>query len=152
MIEVLTPILFVEDDPSDARLVLNALGRLDLANCVTLVADGVDALDYLYSRGNFSLRSPGNPRVVLLDLKLPRLSGLEVLKHIRSDAALKLVPVVVLSSSRQESDVRSAYDSGANGYIVKAIDYKSSYDSLTAFGEFWTRVNQPPPDGSQSLQ
>ncbi len=150
MTDSLSCILFVEDDPSDARLVLDVLAKLDLADQVRLVFDGVDALDYLYSRGHFRNRTPGNPKVVLLDLKLPRLSGLDVLKQIRDDPVLRLVPVVVLSSSRQEADVRNAYFLGANSYIVKAISYRDSCASLTAFGEFWTRVNEPPPVGSQT--
>ncbi len=145
MTTTLRCILFVEDDPSDARLVLDELAKMNLGGHITVVSDGAAALDFLYARGQFCNRSAGIPAVVLLDLKLPRVSGFEVLKQMRSDPVLKLVPVVVLSASRQERDVRRAYEFGANGYMVKAIDCMASRSSLWAFGEFWAHANEPPP-------
>lgn len=145
MTNPLARILLVEDDASDVRLVLAVLEKLKLASQVSVANDGVMALDFLYSRGSYHDRPPGNPAVVVLDLKLPRLDGLEVLQQMRSDPSLKFVPVVVLSSSNRESDLRRAYELGANGYVVKTIDFGATRASLRALGEFWAESNEPPP-------
>lgn len=141
----LARILLVEDDTSDVRLVLAVLEKLHLAPQVSVARDGVLALDFLYSRGAYRNRPPGNPAVVVLDLKLPRLDGLDVLRQIRSDPSLRLVPVVVLTSSSRESDLQRAYELGANGYVVKTIDFKATRASLVALGTFWAAANEPPP-------
>lgn len=137
-------ILVVEDDPADARLVLDALADLDLAPETLVVNDGVEAMEYLHSRGRYRQRPPGQPAVVLLDVKMPRLSGLEVLRHIRSDPLLRAIPVVMLTASREERDLRGAYELGANGYIVKAIDFDACTASLRAAAQFWALANEPP--------
>ncbi|MHB0957629.1 MAG: response regulator [Pirellulaceae bacterium] len=145
MTNSLVRIFLVEDDAHDARLVLAVLEKLKLAPQICVVSDGVAALDFLYARGSYRNRPPGNPAVVILDLKLPRLDGFEVLHQMRNDPALKFIPVVVLSSSSRDSDLRRAYELGANGYVVKTIDFEATRASLEALGAFWAVVNEPPP-------
>jgi CheY-like chemotaxis protein len=141
----LARILLVDDDASDVRLATAVLEKLKLAPQVCVAHDGVMALDFLYARGSYRDRPPGNPAVVVLDLKLPRLDGLDVLQQMRSDPSLRLIPVVVLTSSRRENDLRRAYELGANGYVVKTIDFAATRASLHALGEFWAVINEPPP-------
>lgn len=138
-------ILLVEDSPNDIELTLTALSENHLANEVVVVRDGEEALDYLYRRGVFRLRMEGNPVVVLLDLKLPKIDGLEVLAQIKSDADLKLIPVVVLTSSREEQDLINSYNLGSNAYVVKPVDFHEFVDAIKELGLFWAVVNQPPP-------
>ncbi|HLO51617.1 MAG TPA: response regulator [Kamptonema sp.] len=138
-------ILLVEDSANDVELTLVALEENHLANEVVVVRDGEEALDYLYRRGIFKLRSGGNPVVVLLDLKLPKVDGLEVLEQIKSDPELKRVPVVMVTSSREEQDVIRSYDLGANSYVVKPVDFREFVDAIKEVGLFWAVVNEPPP-------
>jgi CheY-like chemotaxis protein len=141
-------ILIVEDDPNDVELTLTALAD-NLANDVVVTRDGQEALDYLYRQGQFSTRSNDNPAVMLLDLKLPKIGGLEVLKQIRSDERLKLIPVVVLTSSHEEKDVMRGYSLGANAYVVKPVDFHEFVNAVRELGVFWAVVNKPPSGGVQ---
>ncbi|WP_397382596.1 response regulator [Prosthecobacter sp.] len=143
--EPLKSILLVEDDPQDVQLMLAALEQHHLADRVFVVHDGAEALDYLYYRGEFEHRSRGYPVLVLLDLKMPKVDGLEVLKTIKSDELLKAIPVVVLSSSRETSDLAECYRHGVNGYVVKAVDYQGFMTSVRQIGAFWGKLNEPPP-------
>lgn len=138
-------ILLVEDSPNDVELILTALSENRLANEVVVVRDGEEALDYLYRKGVFKLRMEGNPVVILLDLKLPKVDGLEVLAQIKSDPELTAVPVVVLTSSRQEQDLINSYNLGTNAYVVKPVDFHEFVDVIKELGLFWAVVNQPPP-------
>ncbi len=138
-------ILLVEDDPKDVELTLTSLAESHLANEVVVVRDGEEALNYLYRRGAFKLRLEGYPIVVLLDLKLPKINGLEVLERLKADADLQSVPVVILSSSREEPDLKRAYALGVNSYVVKPIDFREFVDVIKQVGLFWAVVNQPPP-------
>lgn len=142
----LKSILLVEDDPQDVQLMLAALEQHHLADRVFVVQDGAEALDYLYYRGAFAHRPRGNPVLVLLDLKMPKVDGLEVLKTIKSDALLKAIPVVVLSSSRETTDLTECYRLGVNGYVVKAMDYQGFMTSVRQIGAFWGKLNEPPPN------
>jgi CheY-like chemotaxis protein len=144
MIE-LKKILLVEDNPNDVELTLEALGEHNLANAVEVARDGEEALDYLYQRGRFASRPPGNPVVILLDLKLPKLDGHEVLRAIRADRNLKLIPVVILTSSREEQDLVQGYKNGANAYVVKPVDFHEFLDAMKTFGVFWAVLNEAPP-------
>ena len=138
-------ILIVEDDPNDVELTLMALTEYNLANEVVVARDGQEALDYLYCRGSFSGRSNGNPAVTLLDLKLPKIGGLEVLRQIKSDERLKSIPVVVLTSSHEEKDVMRSYSLGVNAYVVKPVDFHEFVNAVRELGVFWAVINQPPP-------
>jgi CheY-like chemotaxis protein len=138
-------ILLVEDSPNDVELTLSALAENLLANEVVVVRDGEEALDYLYRRGIFKMRTPGNPAVVLLDLKLPKVDGLEVLQLIKADPAMKAVPVVMLTSSREEQDVVRSYDLGVNAYVVKPVEFDAFVKALKELGLFWAVLNEPPP-------
>jgi CheY-like chemotaxis protein len=138
-------ILLVEDSPNDVELILTALSENCLANEVVVVRDGEEALDYLYRKGVFKLRMEGNPVVVLLDLKLPKVDGLEVLAQIKSDPELRAVPVVVLTSSREEQDLLNSYNLGTNAYVVKPVNFHEFVDAIKGLGLFWAVVNQPPP-------
>jgi CheY-like chemotaxis protein len=138
-------ILLVEDDPNDVELTLTALEDYKLANEVVIAHDGAEALDYLYRRGNFANRSTDNPAVLLLDLKLPKIDGLEVLQQIKDDAKLKLIPVVVLTSSHEERDMVTSYKLGVNAYVVKPVDFHEFVNAVKELGVFWALVNQPPP-------
>jgi CheY-like chemotaxis protein len=142
-------ILLVEDDPKDVELTLTALDEYNLANEVVVAADGEQALDYLYYRGNFMRRTRENPAVVLLDLKLPKVDGLEVLKQIKSDEKLRLIPVVVLTSSREEKDMVATYKLGVNAYVVKPVDFHEFVNAIKELGIFWAVVNEPPPGTSR---
>ena len=139
------PILLVEDSSNDIELTLAALEENHLANEVVVVRDGAEALDYLYQRGLFKLRGRGNPAVVLLDLKLPKVDGLEVLRTIKEDPDLKCVPVVMLTSSREEQDLARSYNLGVNAYVVKPVDFVEFADAIKELGLFWAVINRPPP-------
>ena len=138
-------ILMVEDDPRDVELTMTALEEYNLANEVVVTRDGKEALDYLYCRGEFTSRSNDNPAVMLLDLKLPKVSGLEVLQQIKSDERLKTIPVVVLTSSHEEKDMIRSYQLGVNAYVVKPVDFHEFVNAVKELGVFWAVINQPPP-------
>ena len=143
--EKLGRILMVEDDPNDVELTLTALEEYNLANEVVVVRDGQQALDYLYCRGEFSARAKENPAVMLLDLKLPKVDGLEVLEKVKSDEGLKLIPVVVLTSSQEERDMMRSYKLGVNAYVVKPVDFHAFVNAVRELGAFWAVINEPPP-------
>ncbi len=143
--ERLGRILMVEDDPKDVELSLTALEEYNLANEVVVVGDGEQALDYLYCRGEFATRNCDNPAVMLLDLKLPKVDGLEVLQQVKADEKLKLIPVVVLTSSREEKDMVASYKLGVNGYVVKPVDFHEFVNAIRELGVFWAIINEPPP-------
>ena len=138
-------ILLAEDDPRDEQLTLTALAENNLANKVFVVHDGAEALDYLYCRGKFKARTGGNPVVVLLDLKMPKVTGLEVLKIIKADEHLKIIPVVMLTSSRETPDVTECYQHGVNAYVVKPVNFGEFVKAVQQLGIFWAAVNEPPP-------
>ena len=138
-------ILIVEDDPRDVELTLTALEDYKLANEVIVARDGKEALDYLYCRGEYQSRASDNPAVMLLDLKLPKVNGLEVLKQIRSDEGLKMIPVVVLTSSHEEKDMMRSYQLGVNAYVVKPVDFHEFVNAVKELGVFWAIINEPPP-------
>ncbi|HEY2986976.1 MAG TPA: response regulator [Candidatus Binatia bacterium] len=138
-------ILLVEDSPNDVELTMVALGEHNLANEVDIARDGVEALDYLFRRGNFQKREDANPAVVLLDLKLPKIDGFEVLRQVRAEDRLKMIPVVVLTSSREEQDLIETYRLGINAYVVKPVDFHQFVDAVKKLGVFWMLVNEPPP-------
>ena len=138
-------ILMVEDDPKDVELTLTALEEYNLANEVIVTRDGEQALDYLYCRGKYEARPSGNPAVMLLDLKLPKVDGLEVLKQIKSDGELRMIPVVVLTSSKEEKDMVASYKLGVNAYVVKPVDFHEFVNAIKELGVFWAVINEPPP-------
>lgn len=147
---MLKPILLVEDNPNDLELTLLALERSQLANDVVVARDGAEALDYLHARGAHASRVPGNPAVVLLDLKLPKIDGLEVLAEIRATAALKSLPVVMLTSSREETDLLRSYELGVNAYVVKPVEFRAFVDASADLGVFWAVLNEPPPGSTRA--
>ena len=147
MVEIRT-ILFAEDNPRDVELTLEALGDHNLANNVIVVRDGVETMDYLRREGKYKQRKPGNPAVLLLDIKMPRMDGIEVLKTIRNDNTLKLLPVVMLTSSREEQDVIKSYELGVNAYVVKPVDFKEFIEAVKQLGVFWAVINEVPPLGN----
>ena len=138
-------ILMVEDDPKDIDLTLSALEEYNLSNEVVVARDGEEALDYLYCRGKFRERTSDNPAVLLLDLKLPKIDGLEVLQHIKADERLKMIPVVVLTSSREERDMVASYKLGVNAYVVKPVNFHEFLNAIKELGIFWALINEPPP-------
>jgi len=142
---MLKPILLVEDNPKDLELSLMALERSQLANEVVVARDGAEALDYLRYRGAYASRPEGNPTVVLLDLKLPKVDGLEVLEQIKGDPSLGSIPVVMLTSSREEKDLLRSYQAGANAYVVKPVEFQAFIEAIRKLGVFWALVNEPPP-------
>jgi DNA-binding response OmpR family regulator len=135
----------VEDDPKDTELTMTALEEYNLSNEVVVATDGEEALDYLYYRGKFQRRSGENPAVMLLDLKLPKIDGLEVLQRVKADANLKMIPVVVLTSSREERDMLSSYKLGVNAYVVKPVDFHEFVNAIKELGVFWAIINEAPP-------
>jgi CheY-like chemotaxis protein len=138
-------ILLVEDNPNDAELTLRALKKNRIANQVTVVTDGEEALDFIFARGAYSERKVGNgPKVILLDLKLPKVDGLEVLRIIKSDPRTRIIPVVVLTSSKEESDIVESYALGVNSYIVKPVDFDKFIESVATLGLYWLLLNQSP--------
>lgn len=138
-------ILFAEDSPRDAELALDALAENHLANEVVHVRDGAEALDYLYRRGSFAGRTSGQPAVVMLDLKMPKVDGLEVLRTIKADPDLKVIPVVVMTSSREEGDLVRSYQLGVNAYVVKPVKFQEFVEAVRQIGSFWAVINEPPP-------
>jgi len=143
MVEI-RKILFAEDNPRDVELTLEALGDHNLANNVIVVRDGVEAMDYLRCEGKYKQRKPGNPAVLLLDIKMPRMDGIEVLKTIRGDNKLKKLPVVMLTSSREEQDLIKSYELGVNAYVVKPVDFKEFIEAVKQVGVFWAVINEVP--------
>ena len=142
---MLKPILLVEDNPKDLELTLLALEKSHLANDVVTVRDGVEALDYLFRQGQYADRAVGNPAVVLLDLKLPKVDGLQVLKAVKEDEGLRAVPVVMLTASREEQDLVRSYALGANAFVVKPVAFKDFLEAIQDLGVFWAVLNEPPP-------
>ncbi|EIL91912.1 two-component system response regulator protein [Rhodanobacter fulvus Jip2] len=140
----LRTILLVEDSAADAEMAMDALSEAHLANPVVHVEDGVDCLDYLHARGAWATREPGDPAVVLLDIKMPRMNGLDVLTEMRNDEQLRRIPVVILSSSREESDLARSWDLGANAYVIKPVDVDQFFDAVRTLGQFWAVLNQAP--------
>lgn len=147
---MLKPILLVEDDARDLELTLVALEKSQLANEVIVVRDGAEALDYLNREGVHAERSEGSPAVVLLDLKLPKVNGLEVLRAVRSTEALKSIPIVMLTSSQAETDVVQSYELGVNAYVVKPVEFKQFVTAISDLGVFWAVLNEPPPGSLRS--
>jgi CheY-like chemotaxis protein len=146
---MLKPILLVEDNPNDLELTLVALDKSQLANEVIVARDGQEAIDYLTSEGEWKDRAPGNPAVILLDLKLPKIDGLEVLGQIRANAALKSIPVVMLTSSREEQDLIRSYELGVNAYVVKPVEFAEFVEAISDLGVFWAVLNEPPPGSTR---
>jgi CheY-like chemotaxis protein len=141
----LPEILIAEDNPNDIELTLEALAVHNLANNVAVARDGVEAMDYLRREGRFADRPPGDPAVLLLDIKMPRKDGIEVLREVRSDPALRRLPVVILTSSREEQDIVASYDLGVNAYVVKPVDFDSFMNAVESLGVFWALINEQPP-------
>jgi CheY-like chemotaxis protein len=140
-----TDILLVEDDPGDVRLALAVFRALKVADRCVVVNDGEQALDFLHLKGRFSKRPPGLPRLILLDLKMPRMNGFEFLQQVKADQEFKTIPVIALTSSREERDVERAYDLNVNGYVVKSIDFSDYRATLQALAKYWENVNERPP-------
>ena len=138
-------IMLVEDSARDVELTLAALEEHNLANEVIVTRDGAEALDFLYRRGNFATRSSGNPAVILLDIKMPKVDGLEVLRHIKADSNLNMIPVVMLTSSREEKDLIESYRLGGNAYVVKPVDFDKFVKVVSELGLFWAVINETPP-------
>ena len=138
-------ILLVDDSPRDTEMALNALQQYKLANEVVTLRDGEEALNYLYRRGAFADRPSANPAVILLDLKMPKVDGIEVLKQIKADPALQMIPVVVMTSSREEQDLVNSYKLGVNAYVVKPLQFHEFADAIRLVGAFWAVLNEPPP-------
>jgi CheY-like chemotaxis protein len=141
----LRPILLVEDNPRDLELTLAALAKCQLANEIIVARDGAEALDFLYCRGQFADRESGDPAVVLLDLKLPKVDGLEVLEKVKSDAAKRQIPVVMLTASREERDLVRSYELGVNAFVVKPVEFNAFFEAIQDLGMFWAILNEPPP-------
>ncbi|MBB5760733.1 response regulator [Methylorubrum rhodesianum] len=141
----LKPILLVEDNPNDIELTLAALEQSQLANEIVICRDGAEALDYLHRRGIYDRPDVQDPAVVLLDLKLPKVDGLEVLGAVKSDPRTRAIPVVMLTSSREESDLVRSYELGVNAFVVKPVGFKEFFDAIQDLGVFWAVLNEPPP-------
>jgi len=141
-------ILLAEDSAQDAELTLNALAEHNITNSVDVARDGAEALDYLYKRGKFAGRQGGNPVLVLLDLKMPRMDGLEVLRSVKADPQLRTIPVVILTSSREEQDVVRSYELGVNAYVVKPVEFDQFMRAVRDLGLFWLLINETPPERS----
>lgn len=148
---MLKPILLIEDNPKDLELTLLALEKSNLANEVVSLRDGAEALDYLFRRGPYADRSPGNPAVVLLDLKLPKVDGIQVLEKIKADPSLQAVPVVMLTTSREEKDLVHSYQLGVNAYVVKPVAFKEFIAAIQDLGVFWAVLNEPPPGSMKTV-
>lgn len=141
----LKTILLVEDNPQDVELTIEALKEFNLANHIVSVGDGVEALEYLQYEGKFKTRSLGNPAVILLDIKMPRMDGIETLEAIRKEEKLRTIPIVMLTSSREDPDLKRCYESGANAYVVKPVDFKEFIEAVKYIGVFWAILNEQPP-------
>ncbi len=137
-------ILIVDDSPKDIEFVISALAEKNLTYAVDVAEDGLEALDFLYKRGKFAARKYGNPTVILLDIKMPRMDGMEVLKHIRSDPEFKIIPIIMITSSHEERDMVESYKLGANSYMVKSVDIVQLTDAIKVLGQYWTVINQLP--------
>lgn len=140
----LRTVLLVEDSIADAEMALDALAEAHLANPVVHVEDGVECLDYLQMQGAWAGREPGDPAVVLLDIKMPRMNGLDVLTRMRADERMRRIPVVILSSSHEESDLARSWDLGANAYVIKPVDVDQFFDAVRTLGRFWAVLNEAP--------
>jgi CheY-like chemotaxis protein len=138
-------ILLVEDDPNDIELTLNTIGEYNLANNIDVTRDGVEALDFIYKRGAFASRSGDNPVLILLDLKMPRMDGVEVLRKLKSDEKTRIIPVVILTSSREDRDLAECYKLGVNAYVVKPVHFSEFMEAVRQLGVFWLLINEPPP-------
>ena len=138
-------ILIVDDSRNDIELAISALSEKNLANEVVIAEDGIEALDFLYKRGKFVDHQNGNPVVILLDIKMPRMDGIEVLKHIRLEPRFRLIPVIMVTSSAEEKDLVESYKLGANSYVVKPVDIVQFIDAIKVLGQYWAVINQPPP-------
>ncbi|MHB8136433.1 MAG: response regulator [Anaerolineaceae bacterium] len=138
-------ILLAEDDPNDVEMTVNALNSKNLVNEICVVRDGVEALDYLYHQGAFSKRAGGNPIVILLDLKMPKIDGIEVLRKIKSDKDLQMIPVVILTSSSESTDLETCYQLGANAYVVKPVRFADFVEAVKQIEIFWALINEAPP-------
>jgi len=138
-------ILIVDDSRNDIELAISALSEKNLANEVVIAEDGIEALDFLYKRGKFAEHQNGNPVVILLDIKMPRMDGIEVLKHIRLEPRFRLIPVIMVTSSAEEKDLVESYKLGANSYVVKPVDIVQFIDAIKVLGQYWAVINQPPP-------
>jgi len=149
---MLKPILLVEDNPQDLELTLIALERSQLANEVIVLRDGAEAIEYLTQTGEYAERVPGNPAVVLLDLKLPKVDGIQVLQEIRGQPSLKSLPVVMLTSSREEQDVLRSYALGVNAYVVKPVNFQEFVSAISDLGVFWAVLNEPPPGSAKAVR
>jgi CheY-like chemotaxis protein len=145
MQSTLKPIVLVEDNPQDLELTLIALEKARLANEVITLRDGAEAIDYLCCKGKWELREKGNPAVILLDIKLPKRNGLEVLEYIKSDPEYRKIPVVMLTSSREEPDLERSYELGVNAYVVKPVSFAEFVKAVQELGGFWAILNEPPP-------
>lgn len=145
MMTELRHILLAEDNPHDVELTLAALRENHLANEVVVVRDGAETLDYLHRRNGFATRGGGPPALVLLDLKMPKVDGIEVLRQVKSDPAMRSIPIVVLTSSREEQDLVKSYDFGVNAYVVKPVDFQEFVQAVKVLGGFWAVLNEPPP-------
>ena len=139
-------ILLAEDDPKDVELTVNALNEHNLANDILVVRDGAEALDYLYRRGAFAQEPDGNPIIILLDLKMPKMDGIQVLRQIKSDKNLQTIPVVILTSSRESHDLQICYQLGVNAYVVKPVKFADFVEAVKEIGVFWVLINEPPPN------
>ena len=146
------PIILAEDNPRDAELALAAMEEEHISDKVVLCHDGAEVLDYLYCRGQFKSRLKGNPAVIFLDLKMPKVNGLEVLRTIKADINLRPIPVVMLTSSREERDLAESYALGANAYVVKPVEFQKFLSAVKELGTFWGVINEPPPEGLRSAQ
>ncbi len=138
-------ILLIEDNHLDVEMILSALKEYNLSNEVAVVDDGEEALDYLHQRGRYLMREKGNPIVILLDIKLPKMSGVDVLNHIKTEKTLNCIPVVILTSSKEEQDIDICYKAGANAYVVKPVDFHDFVETVKQLGMFWALVNEPSP-------
>jgi CheY-like chemotaxis protein len=145
--EVFKRILLVEDDEKDIELTLTTLEEYNLANETVVARDGVEALDYLYCREAFADRPEGNPVLIMMDLKMPGMNGVQVLREIKADEKMKKIPIVILSSSSDEQDLEECYRLGVNGYVVKPVRFEEFVDKVRGIGVFWTLINEPPPEG-----
>lgn len=150
--KTLKRILLIEDDPKDIELTINALNEYNLTNDIFVVRDGAEALDYLYRRGVFAQEAEGTPVVILLDLKMPKVDGIQVLRQIKSDTQLRAIPVVILTSSSESQDLEVCYQLGANAYVVKPVKFTDFVESVKGIGIFWALINTPPPNNSTNNQ
>ena len=146
MTPTIRSILLAEDSPADAEMAIDALREAHLVNPIVHVEDGIDCLDYLHARGKYAGRPEGLPAVLLLDIKMPRMDGLEVLRELRNDEQLKRLPVVVLTSSREETDLARSWDLGVNAYVVKPVDSEQFFHAVKTLGRFWAVLNETPPE------